>query len=165
MYVQRDAKGQICAAYSEAQFRTQESVPNDNPGLVAYLTRSVLSRALFTNVGLSVDDIALLATRTGKYVERGSDEEVISATAEPQRDFQELLPNNAAELVAFLQQEPPEPEPAGFRYQFAPNGWRILGLGDSSLLAQGLPNREACVTFMRERASRLKQVTTAFRAK
>jgi hypothetical protein len=165
MFVVRNQKGAIVAAYTAPQFRTQERVENHDPSLMAYLTRDPLSRIVFTNAGISVDDVALLAARTGKYVERGADEEIINATDAPIRDFQERVPLDARELVAFLKEEPPEPEPAGVRYQHAAGGWRILDLRDGSLLAEDLPSREACVTFMRGRADALKLAARKFRAK
>jgi hypothetical protein len=164
MFIQRDARGQVCAAYTVAQFGGQAEVRNDDPGLIRYLTKNPISAALYMNLGISPDDIAVLATRTGKYVDRGARDKIISASDTPTRDFQERVPLDAAELVAFTKQQPPEPAPNGFRYQQAGNGWQILWLDEGSLLVEGLPDREDCVAFMRERADRLRKGAAAYRA-
>jgi len=166
MYVQRNRKGDIIAAYTLQQFLGQEELPNGSPPLMKYLTRDPIAHAIFSTVGISIDDLASVVTRVGLFVERAGDSaEIVSAESTPSRDFQERVPLDAPELIAFLKREPDEPAPPGFRYQSTATGWRVLSLCDGLLLAKDLPSREACVTFMRERAAGLKQNADKFRAK
>ena len=95
----------MTGAWSEPQYLYQVPVEEDDPALTRYLLRSTLSRKL-AMLNLSTDDMAVLSTRVGMFVDRDDRGRVSGAWAEPQRTHQEMLPLDSPDLQAFLAPAP-----------------------------------------------------------
>lgn len=100
-YVNRGRDGAVIGAWSDAQFPYQTSVDESDPALMRYLLRSTLSSKL-AMLNLSTDDMALLSTQVGMYVDRDDHGRVSGAYEAPQRSYQELLPLHSPELQEYL---------------------------------------------------------------
>lgn len=104
-YVNRGPRGEVTGAWSDPQFLYQEPLAENDPALTRYLLRSTLSRKL-AMLNLSTDDMALLSTRVGMFVDRDDHGRVSGAWDEPQRTHQEMLPLDSPDLQAFLAPAP-----------------------------------------------------------
>ena len=100
-YVSRGRHGAVIGAWSNPQFRTQESVQPSDSRLIRYLNSSPLSQRLAA-AGVTVDDIASAAVRVGMFVDRDADGAITAAWNEPKRDLHERVPFDDSRLQAFL---------------------------------------------------------------
>ncbi len=147
MFVARNAKGDVVAAWTARRHRDQAEVSNTDVALQAYLNKTPLSRALFSTVGISIDDVHSLATRAGRYIDR-VDGGIVAVHEFPQRDQHEFLPLDSVELQAFVEGRGVFDPPAGFAFKKMPGSverWRIVRDADAHTMVEGLASLDACL--------------------
>lgn len=147
MYVERNNGGTVISAWSERQYPTQAALSDDDPALFRYMQSSTLSQKLAA-LGLTVDDVAQLATRFGKYVDRDERGLIIGAWDSPQRAGQELARFELPELQRFLALEPEPAAPEGYSFLWVGGDvrWRVLRLKDNTVVVEGLDSVAACAS-------------------
>jgi hypothetical protein len=159
-FIERDSRGVVIAAYSVPQYSTQASLREDDPALSAYFDASPLSRVL-AEAGLTIDDVRQAATRTGLFVDRDRDGNVLATHERPLRDGHELASLADPSLQRFLAGEKPPSAPEGFVFTYnAAHQWRVTRLEDLVVVADNLETAAACA----DAADRLLNTRVQFQA-
>ncbi len=143
-YIERNAKGEIIAAYSQPQYQRQASVQDNDAGLARHMTGTPLGQ-LLAAVNLTVDDIRQAATRPGLFVDRDANGNVMATHERPLRNGHELASLEDPALQRFLNGEKPPAPPPGFAFTYnASHKWRLLRTADNAVLVDHLETPAAC---------------------
>jgi hypothetical protein len=143
-YVTRNSKGQVIAAYSNPQFARHAPLPDDDLGLLAYMSSTAQGR-LLAEINLTIDDIRQAGVRPGLFVDRDADGNVVATHERPLRDGHELTPLDDPSLQRFLADETPPAPPPGFAFTYnSAHRWRVLRTSDNTVVSDNLETMAAC---------------------
>ena len=145
LYIERDERGAVIAAWTERQYPTQAALREDDPALFKYLNASPLSIKLAA-IDLTLDDLVQIVTRVGVYVDRDASGLIVASYDRPLRNGHEMVPRELPELQRFLAKvaAPIAPEGYAFRFIEGAGKFRVLRLRDNFAVADGLESLAAC---------------------